>query len=416
MMKYRCGWVGGLVVAALACVSAFGQAELDPKAVDALKAASDQLVAAKAFALTIDASMSVEAEGMSQRMTYGYVMDVERPNKVALRRVEGMRSPTLVSDGQETQAYVPALNKLFRQKAPASLGALDEDSDVWRMLGGQVFGGLNIPGLLVSENPYETLTDDILALRYEGEKEINGRICHGLLVEEKNVSWRVWITAGDQARIVRVEPDFTSQIERMRKSNMVTEDVSMRMTIDLNDWQLDPTFDAQTFAFTAPEGAQMAKGSMTEAFEAPPHPLEGKTAPLFEAPMLDGETFKLEDHKGEVVVLDFWATWCKPCQITMPILIEGTSAFKDRGVKFFGVNLRESGEKIRAFQRQRKLEFPVVLDKSGEIGTLYEVTGIPQTVIVDREGKVAAVHVGVLPDLAEKLAEELRMLTGDGQD
>jgi len=139
--------------------------------------------------------------------------------------------------------------------------------------------------------------------------------------------------------------------------------------------------------------------------------LLGHPAPGFTGALIDGTKVELAAFKDQkVVVLDFWATWCPPCRISMPILERVTKAYKDKGVVFYAVNQGESAETVKAYLEKTGLSFPVVLDSEGEIGHKYGVTGIPKTVIVGKDGTVQAIHLGVGRDLEAQLNAELDKL------
>jgi peroxiredoxin len=141
------------------------------------------------------------------------------------------------------------------------------------------------------------------------------------------------------------------------------------------------------------------------------HELVGKASPVFTAPLLDGGELRLEDELGKnVIVLDFWATWCGPCVKALPTIASVTREYRDRGVRFFAVDQGEDADTIRSFLKERQLDVTVALDADGEIGNRYKVEGIPQTVIIGRDGKVKSVHIGLIPDLATELARELEGL------
>ena len=142
--------------------------------------------------------------------------------------------------------------------------------------------------------------------------------------------------------------------------------------------------------------------------------LVGKPAPDFQLDLLDGGRFKLSEAKGQVVVLDFWATWCGPCLQAMPVVEEVVAEFRDQGVRLIAVNLEEPANQIRDTMERHKLAMTVALDRDGVAAARYEAVAIPQTVIVDREGNVARLFVGGGPHLAEQLREALRaVLTGE---
>lgn len=138
------------------------------------------------------------------------------------------------------------------------------------------------------------------------------------------------------------------------------------------------------------------------------HELVGRKAPLFTATTLDERPFDLGEHLGQgVIILDFWATWCGPCVAALPVLAEVAGEYQGKGVQFFAVNLSEDPEAVRAFLDEHKIDLRIVMDRDGAIGDLYKVEAIPQTVIIDKEGTVQVVHVGVPPNLKNELSRDL---------
>jgi thiol-disulfide isomerase/thioredoxin len=145
------------------------------------------------------------------------------------------------------------------------------------------------------------------------------------------------------------------------------------------------------------------------------HPLVGKKAPLFAGTLLDGSPFDLAQHLGQkVVILDFWATWCPPCREGLPTIAEVAAEYQGRGVEFFAIDCGESPEDVRQFLAQTGLRLTVVMDRDGAIGNLYQVDGIPQTVIIGKDGTVRVVHVGLTANLKSDLAHELDGLVDAG--
>ncbi|WP_165219863.1 TlpA family protein disulfide reductase [Aquisphaera insulae] len=142
-------------------------------------------------------------------------------------------------------------------------------------------------------------------------------------------------------------------------------------------------------------------------------PLVGKPAPEFELALLDGTKFSPSQHRGSVLILDFWATWCGPCLQAMPQVEKVAGEFKDKGVKLVAVNLQEEPKQIQALLDRQKLHPVVALDRDGAVAEKYAASAIPQTVIIDREGKVARLFIGSSAHLDDQLREALRAVLGE---
>src|SRR5262249_43555320 len=140
-------------------------------------------------------------------------------------------------------------------------------------------------------------------------------------------------------------------------------------------------------------------------------PLVGQPAFPFKLDMLDGPQFNLTDHKGRVVVLELWATWCGPCLQSMPLIDGVVREFAERRVELVAVNLEEQPEQVKAMLERHKLKVPVALDRDGVVAGKYAVTAIPQTVVVDGEGKVVRLFVGGGKKTADALRKVLQELS-----
>ncbi|MCH8201169.1 MAG: TlpA family protein disulfide reductase [Chloroflexi bacterium] len=121
---------------------------------------------------------------------------------------------------------------------------------------------------------------------------------------------------------------------------------------------------------------------------------EGALAPDFLLEALDGEETRLSDFRGQPVVLNFWATWCGPCRKEMPQFIAAYDAHRDEGLVVIGLNLQESESIIRPFTEDFGIDFPVLIDRDGEVGDDYRLLGLPATYFIGRDGVIESAFIG----------------------
>jgi peroxiredoxin len=139
-------------------------------------------------------------------------------------------------------------------------------------------------------------------------------------------------------------------------------------------------------------------------------PLLGKDAAGFKLPLLEGGDFDLDAQKGQIVVLDFWASWCGPCVKSLPGLVASLAAFPPDRVKLIGVNQGESPAQVKQFLEARGLKLTVAMDTDQEVGRKYSVDAIPHTVIVGPDGKVAWEQTGYDPDGENEASDAVKKL------
>jgi peroxiredoxin len=121
-----------------------------------------------------------------------------------------------------------------------------------------------------------------------------------------------------------------------------------------------------------------------------------KPAPDFALKDADGRTVHLSDYKGKVVLLDFWATWCGPCRMEIPWFIEMQRDKKDRGFEVLGVSMDDNGwEDVKPFLAEMKINYRVVIGNDQTAQIYGGVESLPTTFLIDRDGKIAVVYLGL---------------------
>lgn len=135
--------------------------------------------------------------------------------------------------------------------------------------------------------------------------------------------------------------------------------------------------------------------------------LLGKPAPNVSLDLLDGGTLDLKRHAGEVVFLEFWATWCPPCRVSMPIADRIAEEYEDRGVRLYLVNEGEPRRLVEDFARNAGFHAPIALDTDRSLGRAFRVEGLPSMAIVGRDGTVRTFRAGLSPEIESELRADL---------
>jgi len=136
----------------------------------------------------------------------------------------------------------------------------------------------------------------------------------------------------------------------------------------------------------------------------------GSAAPDFTLKSASGENLKLSEYRGEVVLINFWASWCGPCRQEMPALDELHNRYRALGFTVLGVNVEEDSRKAREVLKDLQVSFPVLLDDRSTVSRLYDVVAMPSTVLVDRNGNIRYLHKGYQPGLEDVYLQQVREL------
>lgn len=128
--------------------------------------------------------------------------------------------------------------------------------------------------------------------------------------------------------------------------------------------------------------------------QRPPSPQVGFAAPDFSLETLDGETVTLSDLRGQVVLVNFWATWCPPCRKEMPAIQQLYEQYQGQGFTVLAVDLQESKAEVATFTAQMGLTFPILIDSGGQVFSQYGVRALPSTFFVDPNGIIQEIALG----------------------
>lgn len=368
----------------------------------------DFLAEQPSFGCEYISATEISSAAMNHRQEMKFQFRLQRPSRLALVGEEGPMGMTVVSDGKQLTQYIPAFERYVQDDAPENLDDLfNGDAVMVLMMLGPAGGFIPTGGDGYCDRMMSGVTD----VDEAGDEMVDSIPCERFDFKQEAFDWSLWIRKGEQPVPVKMSVDISEQAAEM---GALPEGATLLSTVEMKDWNLSPQWTEEDFRFVPPAGAKLAE-SLMEGIGAggaqAVHPLIGEPAPLFETSDRNEEKVTLEAvMKDQVVVLDFWATWCGPCVDALPKVAAVTEKYEAKGVRFFAVNVGEGPESVEAFLKEQSLDIPVLFDEDSEISVAYSASAIPQTVIIGKTGIVEVVHVGSSPQLEKKLKEELDQL------
>jgi peroxiredoxin len=398
---------------------------VSPEAHQLIKTIGDFHTALKSASADLKLTVTQEVPGKPKRESSTKIsFAAERPRLFKLRVEDEANGINIVSDGQTLWTYVPKLKQFMVDTPPMNFDILLRYHPPLL----EAMTPLGPLSELFRKDPAALLLDSVGTMKIAGTEKAGGVDCIRLHGEQDNMDWDAWFEKGDKPVLRKYVyyplKGMLANAPEEAKEQM--KGVRMDVTVEYDNWKIDAPA-AGAFSFQPPEGTQkVAQFFVPDPAGAPepagggdnggggpagggagPESLKGKPAPDFTLATLDGGKMHLADLKGKIVVLDFWATWCGPCVRALPMISSATAERKDKGVVFYAVNLQEESDEIKAFLKAQKLDVSVALDTKGETAKQYLVRGIPQSVIIGKDGNVAVVHIGFSPSLKDTLGKEL---------
>ena len=135
-----------------------------------------------------------------------------------------------------------------------------------------------------------------------------------------------------------------------------------------------------------------------------------ESAPDFTLKSLDGSNLRLEEYRGQVVLINFWASWCGPCRQEMPLLDRLHHRYEDTGFAVLGVNVEGEAAPAQGIVDKTNVTFPILIDEGQKVSDMYNLQAMPTTVVVDRDGVVRYIHPGYKPGDEAKYVEVVKKL------
>ncbi|MEE2680741.1 MAG: redoxin domain-containing protein [Planctomycetota bacterium] len=386
-------------------------------------------------AARLQVSMTFTDEMMPGGMTQTSRVAVGRPNLLRTVSADPGGGLDAACDGKELTIAMTPFQMFTTTTAP---------QDFSRLFSGNMEGDQDTPGgelaqdpplmialSLFTDKPARQMLDGVEKITLEGEEIFNGVEAHKLVLTTPPdptdmfpnpiANAEVWIAKGEKPWLLGISPQFPEETEMTIKLTFEKwEEGAPEQGYSLDIPDTWTRVDDLMEAVMAKAAEQMEELGGMELPEDMPgedsfHPTEGTPAPDFTLKTLDGsEEVTLSKLKGQVVVLDFWATWCAPCVAGLPTVDSVTRSFKNRGVVFYAVDLREQASRVSKFMEKKGWNFTVLMDERGDVAKAFGVGGIPHSVLIDREGVIRHVHIGFggKEALEKQLNEELEGLVG----
>jgi thiol-disulfide isomerase/thioredoxin len=161
--------------------------------------------------------------------------------------------------------------------------------------------------------------------------------------------------------------------------------------------------------FTAIGAAWIAIAQLANAAS----PLVSEAAPDFALRSMSDSNVRLSEHLGQVVLINFWATWCGPCRQEMPLLDELHAKYERAGFVLLGINIDEDRDEAIEMAQTLQVTYPILFDERKDVSRAYQLGTMPLTVLIDREGVVRYVSEGYKPGYEKRYTEKLRELLGE---
>ena len=363
---------------------------------------------AKTFQADVRLSVDIAMGKQTHSETLVSKLAWQKPNLIFVHSDYASSGTLMVSDGKKYFKFIPRQKEYIVDQAPDNIHNSDPmQSGVLGQLGG-------LTDIVSSDKPSKTIMQDLKNATMKNDAEIEGKSCAVIHlyknVRNREVGIDVFIEkrTGRLIRMIFDNKAYLPQTEDAQNSKftLVEEHLNIR---------IDEKIPEKTFVFNPPSGAKRVdKFSFSQKAKSPgapdsepASPVEGKPAPDFSLKDLNGETHSLSDYKGKFIALDFWASWCNPCKMELPILQKLAQKYASQDLALLTIN-NEDEKKVRNFLKTLNLDIPVLMDSTSETGRKYRVTMIPQLVLIDKNGVIRKLLTGLRSE--EDLEREFQNL------
>jgi thiol-disulfide isomerase/thioredoxin len=369
-----------------------------------LQKAVNHATSMSAFTADFEIVFTATVDGQNEDTATDYTVAVKQPESAVIHMSSPQMELHLYTSDKETTRYLPELNQYIVEPRMTPV------ADLYRAASNNItLPAMAIFAELVKDAPLAAVLSGEKPITLVGQETVNDIPCDRVKFEYADFSCEVWIAQGAKPLIHRIKPDLALMKEGFIKQGINVE--SFDVDLNVLHWQPNMVKD-NALKYSPAADAELVTQFYRPEPASPAMALIGQEAPSLDLKLLDGTSFSVASKKGnEIVVLDFWASWCGPCRMGMPILSKVVNEFEDKGVRLYAVNLNEGPDEINPFLESTGLDITVVLDTEGALGNAYLAESIPQMVIIGRDGIVKKVHTGVTPNYEEDIRAEFIELT-----
>jgi thiol-disulfide isomerase/thioredoxin/outer membrane lipoprotein-sorting protein len=326
--------------------------------------------------------------------TAPFLVAVDGKGRIRDEVTSGPATGMIVSDGKQTVIYNAQLGQYVREAGGADSALAKMAS---RGAGGNLLARLSAAatGVVATQRlpneavPLDGGTRDCIVLDVTYQPPAQA----GRVTEEPR---RYWIDARTHL-VLRMRTRLRAEAPQLGGVVEQDETISFRRALT------NPVLHDSLWVFRAPPSAHEVS-EFSGGPEDPASAFTGKPAIDFSLKDIHGKAHTLKNLRGKTVLLDFWATWCGPCRITMPQVAKIHQEYKTRGVEVMSINVGESAKKAGDYMTKNRYLFTTLLDEDRQVSSQYRINGIPTLVVIDAAGKVTDYLVGVRDDVALRAA------------
>ncbi len=232
------------------------------------------------------------------------------------------------------------------------------------------------------------------------DETINGIACQRLGIKYNERSqFDLWIQATGQAEPIKM------------MAHMKVNDVTVDLKWEFRNWSMDRIIDDRIFQYEAPPSYKRVAQFRQPQSTGENHPMLNRQAPDFQLKTADGQAISLASHKNQdIIILDFWASWCGPCRKAMPMIVRVSEAHRKKQVVLYPINYKEDEATVKQFLQETSFDIIVPLDIQGKVASAFGVSAFPTTMLIDKQGMIRAVHVGLPEDGDRILTSEIESI------